>query len=169
MATSAYLSSATPGAGAARRAGTDANVIEMGHPTPASAYASVMNRAARDVAARGRVERVPDAEPEELVPGGVELDLVDPLAEAVMRAEDRRMLVREPPELERLAAAEPPERRALLVVGVPSFAPKRLDERPVLGEHVVALERRRLIRGEVCARRHQIVLNCSNGWRQALQ
>ena len=115
------------------------------------------------------MEPVSDAEPEELVPGRVELDLVDSLTEAVMGAEDRRVLVREPPELERLAAAEPPERRALLVVGGPSFAPKRLDERSVLGEHVVALERRRLVRGEVCARSHQIVLNCSNGWRHPLQ
>jgi hypothetical protein len=42
------------------------------------------------------------------------------------------MLVREPPELERLAAAEPPERRALLLVAGRSLAPERLDERPVL-------------------------------------
>ena len=56
-----------------------------------------------------------DPEREELVPGGVELDLVDPLAETVVRAKDRRVLVREPPELEWLAAAEPPERRALLL------------------------------------------------------
>jgi hypothetical protein len=116
------------------------------------------------------VEPVPDAEREELVPGGVELDLVDPLAEPVVRTKDRRMLVRETPELERLAAAEPAERRAPLLLAGPSLAPVRLDERRVLGEQVVALERRRLVRGaDVGARRHQIVLNCSNGWRQALQ
>ncbi len=80
-----------------------------------------MNSAARTTCALGRlapgkrVQRVLDAEPEQLVPRGVELDLVDPLAEAVVGAEDRRMLVREPSELERLAAAEPPERGATLL------------------------------------------------------
>jgi hypothetical protein len=116
------------------------------------------------------VEPLPDAEREELVPGGVELDLVDPLAETVMRAKDRRMLVREPPELERFAAAEPPEGGTPPLLGAGAFPPQRLHEWQVLGEHVVALERRRLVRfAEVRARRHQIVLNCSNGWRQALQ
>ena len=57
------------------------------------------------------MQRVRDAEPEQLVPRWVELDLVDPLPEAVGCA-DWRMLVREPSELERLAAAKPPERGA---------------------------------------------------------
>jgi hypothetical protein len=116
------------------------------------------------------VEPVLDAETEELVPGGVELDLVDPLAEAVVRAEDRRVLVREPSQLERAPAAEPPEGGAALLGRRIALASKRLHERPVLREQVVPLERRRLVRRtERRARGHQIVLNCSNGWRQALQ
>ncbi len=88
-----------------------------------------------------------DSEPQELVPGGVELDLVDALAEAVMAAQPRRMLVREASELERLTAAQPSElREAGLLLGR-TFAPCRLDQRPVLREEVVPLERRRLVRG----------------------
>ena len=83
------------------------------------------------------MQAVLDADCEQLVPGGVELDLVDPLAEAVVGAERRRVLVREPPELERCAAAEPAERGALVLALCRTFSPKRLDERQVLGEEVV--------------------------------
>jgi hypothetical protein len=92
------------------------------------------------------VEPVLDAELEQLVPGRVELDLVDSLAEAVVRPQDGRVLVREPAELERLATAQPPERRAALLLRRVSLPAQRLDERPVLGEQVVPGERRRLVR-----------------------
>jgi hypothetical protein len=99
------------------------------------------------------VEAVLDAEAEERMPGGVELELVDALTEPVVRAQDGRVLVREAAELERLAAAESPERRAALLLAGASLPAQRLDERPVLGEQVVARERRRLVRGvEVRAR-----------------
>jgi hypothetical protein len=71
------------------------------------------------------VEPVLDAEAEELVPRGVEVDLVDPLAEAVVGAEDRRVLVREPSELERTSAAEPSERRAPLFGRGAAVTPER--------------------------------------------
>ena len=76
----------------------------------------------------------------------MELNLVDPLAEPVVCAERRRMLVCEAAELERLPAAQPPERRAALFLGAGSFPPQSLYERSVLGEPVVAGERRRLVR-----------------------
>ena len=116
------------------------------------------------------VEPVLDPETEQLVPGRVELDLVDPLAEAIARAQDRWVLVREATELEWPLAAVRTERGATLLLRPAAFAPECLDEWAVLGEQVVALERRRLVHGmEEGPRRHQIVLNCSNGWRQALQ
>ena len=126
-------------------------------------------RAASGLAPRERVQPVLHAEAEEPVPGGMELDLVDPLAEAVVRPQDRRVLVGEPSQLERLAAAEAAERRAALFRGAAALAPERLHEGLVLREQVVALERRRLVCCAEAGRGHQIVLNCSNGWRQALQ
>jgi hypothetical protein len=93
------------------------------------------------------VEAVLDAEAQERMPGGVELDLVDALTEAVVRAQDGRVLVREAAELERLAAAEPAERGAPLLRRAAALAPERLDERPVLGEQVVPCERGRLVGG----------------------
>ncbi len=126
-------------------------------------------RAASGLAPRERVQPVLHAEAEEPVPGGMELDLVDPLAEAVVRPQDRRVLVGEPSQLERLAAAEAAERRAALFRGAAALAPERLHQGLVLREQVVALERRRLVCCAEAGRGHQIVLNCSNGWRQALQ
>ncbi len=76
-----------------------------------------MYRAARAAWAAGsllrprqRVHLVLDAHLHQLVPGGVELDLVDPVAVAVVGAQDRLVLVREPaPLLLRLAADEAAE------------------------------------------------------------
>ena len=108
------------------------------------------------------VQPVLDAETQELVPGGVELDLV-------VAPEHRRALVREASELERPAAAEPAEGRALVLALGSALAPERLDQRQVLGEEVVALERRRLVCGpQVRGRRHR---RKRAGWslrRQAL-
>jgi hypothetical protein len=75
----------------------------------------------------------------------VELDLVDPVPVAVVRAQDGRVLVGEPPPLERLAAGELAERGRALLRPAAALAPQRLDERAVLLEEVVALERRRLV------------------------
>ena len=69
-------------------------------------------RGARDVRARARlapgqgVQPVRDGDVQQLVPGGVELDLVDAVAVAVVRAQHRRVLVRLPAPLERLAAGD---------------------------------------------------------------
>lgn len=83
----------------------------------------------------------------QLVPGGVELDLVDALPEAVEGPERGRVLVGQAPELDRLASAEPAERGALVRAGCAALAQERLHERAGLREEVVALERRRLVGG----------------------
>ena len=101
-----------------------------------------------------RVDLLGDRAPEQLVPGGMELDLVDPMAEAVMGAEDRRIAVRLLAEADGRGPAEPlaepPEPR--LAPG-PALALQRFEERGVLLEEVGVLERRRLVldrvRGEV--------------------
>ena len=96
---------------------------------------------------RERVQPVPDGDPHQLVPRRMELDLVDPLAEAVVRPQLRRMLVREPPPLERLAVEQRPERRTALGRPARAFALERLDERSIRREEVVTGERGRLVRG----------------------
>ena len=70
-------------------------------------------RRPRDVRARPlvhprqRLQARPEPEAQQRVPGRMELDLVDPLAVAVVRPQDRRVLVRQPPPLQRLAAERP--------------------------------------------------------------
>jgi hypothetical protein len=64
----------------------------------------------------------------------------------VVAAEPRRVLVREPAELERLAAADAAERGALLLPRRAAFSSHGLREGAILGEEVVRLERRRLVR-----------------------
>ena len=97
------------------------------------------------VAPRQGVEAEPDPDLHQLVPGGMELDLVDAVAEAVVGAELRRVLVGlATPALGERAAGE----RADLARGVGSaqsgaLAPDRLGQRPVGLEDVVVLERRR--------------------------
>ena len=55
-------------------------------------------RAGLRVAPRQGVEAEPDPRAEQLVPRGVKVDLVDPVAEAIVRAQPGRVLVRlEPP------------------------------------------------------------------------
>ena len=66
---------------------------------------------------RERLQLRVEAEPKEGVPGRVELDLVDPLAVAVVRQELRRVLVREAPPLQWLAAENLAERGDLLLPG----------------------------------------------------
>ena len=94
-------------------------------------------RGARDMCSRTRlrpgerVQPVPDGEAHQLVPRRMELDLVDPLAEPVVRPQLRRVLVREPPPLERLARQQRPERRTALGGPARAFALERLDERSI--------------------------------------
>ena len=76
----------------------------------------------------------------------MELELVDPLPVAIVRAEPRRMLVREPPPLERLAAEHASERGNAILERAAALAPQPLDERPILCEKVVADKRWRLVR-----------------------
>jgi hypothetical protein len=89
-------------------------------------------RRAGDVRARPwlapgeRVEAVLDARPHERMPGRVELDLVDPVAEAVVGPQPRRMLVRLARPLERLAGEELSERRRLLGGPAGALALERL-------------------------------------------
>ena len=109
-------------------------------------------RGARDMSAlallrpRERVEAMREREAHELVPRRMKLDRVDPLAVAVVGAELRRVLVREPPPLERLAGEDPAEGRALLRGPARPLPLERLDERTVAPEEVVPRERRRLVR-----------------------
>src|SRR5439155_177737 len=97
------------------------------------------------VAPGERVQLVADGETQKRMPGGVELDLVDAVAVAVVGAEDRRIGVRLHAPAERLAPrqlAEPPE--ALFRPGgtLPANA---LRQGAVGGEQVVAFERGRLV------------------------
>ena len=96
---------------------------------------------------RQRVQLVLDAHPHQLVPGRVELDLVDAVAVAVVGVKNGLVLVGEPaPACCGLASDQPPERGGALAA--PSRRPPArygLDERAVAREHVHALERRRLV------------------------
>ena len=97
-----------------------------------------------------------DVHVHQLVPGGVELDLVDAVAEAVVGAELRRVLVGQPAELDGRGAAgelahgaDPVDREVAALAG------DRLDERAVGLEDVVVGERHRLVGDRVggCASR----------------
>ena len=93
-----------------------------------------------------RVQAVGDVHRHQLVPGRVELDLVDPVAEAVVGAELRRVLVRQPAELDRLGAAGDLADGADRVDReVAALAGDGLDEGPVGVEDVVAGERLGLV------------------------
>ena len=105
------------------------------------------------------MQPVLDAEAEQRMPCRIELDLVDPLAEAVVRAKPRRVVVREPAELERLAAERRAERAQRLVRPRSALARDRLDERTVLAVEVVSLERRRLVVSPLRDRRHVPILH----------
>ena len=108
--------------------------------------------AARDVGARLRVapgrgvQAVRDPDPHQLVPGGVELDLVDPVAEAVVGAELRRVLVRldAPADRPRRPQRAPSSRASSSAQSAPSRRSASTSSR-VVREDVVALQRRRLV------------------------
>ena len=82
----------------------------------------------------------------QLVPGGMERDLVDPVAEAVVAAQHRRVLVGLLAEPEGRGLAEPgAEPREPGLAPVAALARHRLAQRRVLLEQIVVLERRRLV------------------------
>src|SRR5512133_838239 len=89
------------------------------------------------------------------MPRRVKFDLVDPIAEPVVRAHARWILVREPTPLERRAGQERAERARARRRPAGTFTLERSGERPVLGEQVEAVERRRLVKNsshnEPCA------------------
>ncbi len=114
------------------------------------------------------MQAVTHAERHQSVPGGVELDLVKPLAVAVVATQDGWVDVREPAPLERVAAELDAERRGALLPGGTALAPQRLYERPVLREEVVALERRRLVAGGADANCHGAIVTvapCHGFWQ----
>src|ERR1700686_5850569 len=94
------------------------------------------------------MQLVLDAHLHELVPSGVEIDLVDAVAIAVVGAQYRLVLVGEsPPEILR---PTPPsdqlaERGGALLGPPAALAPQRLNEREVGGEDVDALQGRGLV------------------------
>ena len=109
-------------------------------------------RAACDVRARPvarprqAVEAVLDAEPHEVVVRRVVLDDVEPMPVAVVRAEDGRVLVREPAPLQHLGRTAARAECVGLIVDPPAaFALDGLAERRVVGVGVVVGQRRRLV------------------------
>ena len=100
-------------------------------------------RADAGLAPGQRVQLVGDARPEQLVPGGVELDLVDAVA---VGTQLRRVLVGEPPKLDRaLGTGERADLGDPLLGPVGAFAPHRLDQRAVGLEDVVVRQWGRLV------------------------
>jgi hypothetical protein len=92
------------------------------------------------------VQPLADPDPHQLVPGGVELDLVDAAAEAVVGAEGRLSLVRlEPPADHLGGAADGPEFPAALLSPAGPLAAQRLAQWAVGLEGVEILQRRRLV------------------------
>ena len=103
---------------------------------------------------RERLHARLETEPEQRVPGRMELDLVDSLAVAVVRQELRRVLVREPAPLERLATEDVPERRHLSLPGRAALPRQPFDQRRVRVKEVVIAEWGRLIRRPCPCDRH---------------
>jgi hypothetical protein len=80
------------------------------------------------------------------VPGGIELDLVDPVAVAVVRAEDRRVALRPTGVLAGLRASSYRSCFAdALDAPSPTLALERFPQRQIHLEQVDRLERRRLV------------------------
>jgi len=92
------------------------------------------------------VQLVGDGEPHELVPGRVELHLVDPVAEPVVRAQDGRVPLGPPRVLARLDAPRCGAGLAgALDAPLAALAHQCLAKRQIDFEQVDRLERRRLI------------------------
>ena len=93
---------------------------------------------------RGTMDAPADALRHQRVIGGMELDEVDAVALAVHRAELGRVLVRDPPEIERLGRAVIPAAGGKRLQVEP-VAHRRLGERLIGTEQIDIAERRRLI------------------------
>ena len=121
---------------------------------------------ARDVGARlvgaprQRVQLLLDAGAHERVPGGVELDLVAAVAEAVVGVQHRRVLVGLDAPAHRLAAPERAGGAQALARPAAALALEALPQRRVVLEEVAALQRRDLVEdlvGRVRRGEHQTV------------
>src|SRR2546423_13885428 len=89
-------------------------------------------RAGSGLAPRQRVNLMLDREAEQLVPVGMELDLVDAVAEAIVRPKPRRVLVRQCPQAPDLGATRQlPDRAQPVARRVAAFATDRLDQRQI--------------------------------------
>ena len=114
------------------------------------------------------VQAVADADPHQLVPGGVELDLVDAVAVAVVGAQLGLVLVGLGAPADRLPRAADRAQLARFALGpLGALAPQRLDQRPVGVEGVVVLQRRGLVEDLVGARWRStvaIVRLCARPW-----
>ena len=92
-----------------------------------------------------RMDAAPDRQFHQVVPSGMELDFVDAVAEAVVSAQDRRVLVGEASPLEGPTPGGSAQRHeAILGEGAP-LAPDGFDQRTVLGVEIVSAKRRRLV------------------------
>ena len=93
-----------------------------------------------------RVQPVADPDPHQFVPGAVELDLVDPVAVAVVGAQLGLLLVRLEAPADRLRrAADRPQLARFVLRPAAALALQRLAQDAVGVEGVVVLQRRRLV------------------------
>lgn len=75
----------------------------------------------------------------QLVPGRVELDLVDPVSVSVMAAQDRGVLIRQPPPLASgVRTGQRAEGNESRIVAIPAEGRKRLSQGWIVGKDVVA-------------------------------
>ena len=125
-------------------------------------------RARLRLAPRQRVQAEADPGTEQLVPGRMELDLVDAVAEAVVGAQLRRVLVRLEAPADRLRrAGEGADLDRPGLGPLSALAAKRLDQHPVGAERVVTRERQALVddlmglRGRTLDSCHQPILSPS--------
>src|SRR2546423_5119120 len=94
------------------------------------------------------------------MPGRMEIDLVDAVAEAVVSAEHRHVLVGLLAPAQRFAAHLLAEAAHALLCPSAALAAERLDQHAVVIEQVVALEWRRLVQ-HLVGDRHSGTLLCS--------
>jgi hypothetical protein len=103
-------------------------------------------RAGLALAPRQRVQAVRERGAHELVVGRVVVDLVDAVAEAVVRAQDRRVLVGTHAVGEHVGiAGQPPDGVGAVLGEAAALATEPLDERAVLAVGIEPLERRNLV------------------------